>query len=103
MAQGMGGIEPLLDGFFGFLRRKTDFFSGAATAGAAEEQVLKAFKKNQARAEEDMRERVAKDKKRKAEEEKRKQRIEAEKLAKQQVSSRRARPPPHAAFFAVHA
>ena len=39
MAQGMGGIEPLLDGFFGFLRRKTDFFSGAATSGAAEEQV----------------------------------------------------------------
>ena len=84
MAQSQGGIEPLLDSFFGFLRRKTDFFSGAASKGAPQEMVLKAFEKNQARADEDARERAAKEKKRKAEEEKRRQRIEAEKLAKQQ-------------------
>jgi hypothetical protein len=85
VAQSIGGIEPLLDSFMGFLRRKTDFFSGAASEGAAQEQVLKAFAKNKARADEDSRERAAKEKKRKAEEEKRRERIEAEKLAKQQV------------------
>ena len=85
MAQQMGGIEPLLDSFFGFMRRKTDFFVGAMSGEAAEEQVMKAFSKNKARSEEDVRERAAKEKKRKAEEEKRRQRIEADKLAKQQA------------------
>jgi len=84
MAQGMGGIDPLLDSFFGFLRRKTDFFAGAASEDAAKDQVLKAFAKNKARSDEDEREKAAKEKKRKAEEQKRKERIEAEKIAKQQ-------------------
>ena len=84
MAQQMGGIEPLLDSFFGFMRRKTDFFVGAMSGEAAEETVLKAFSKNKARSDEDVKERAAKEKKRKAEEEKRRLRIEAEK-AKQQV------------------
>ena len=85
MAQQMGGIDPLLDSFFGFMRRKTDFFVGAASGTAAQETVLKAFEKNRARADEETKEKAAKEKKRKAEEEKRKARIEAEKLAKQQV------------------
>lgn len=85
MAQGMGGIDPLLDSFFGFLRRKTDFFAGAASEDAAKDQVLKAFAKNKARSDEDEREKAAKEKKRKAEEQKRKERIEAEKIAKQQA------------------
>jgi len=84
VAQQGGGIDPLLDSFFGFLRRKTDFFTGAASETAAQEQMLKAFKKNKVRADEDSREKAAKEKKRKAEEEKRLQRIEADKLAKQQ-------------------
>ena len=33
VAQTIGGIDPLLDSFFGFLRRKTDFFAGAADPG----------------------------------------------------------------------
>ena len=53
MAQQMGGIDPLLDSFFGFMRRKTDFFSGATSEGAAQETVLKAFQKNKAKADEE--------------------------------------------------
>ena len=84
MAQQQGGIEPLLDTFFGFLRRKTDFFHGAQSEEACQSKVLEAFKKNKARADEEVREKQAKEKKRKAEEDKRKAKIEAEKLAKQQ-------------------
>jgi len=83
MAQQMGGIDPLLDSFFGFMRRKTDFFAGAA-ADQAEAKVIEAFKKNLARSEEDNKEKAAKEKKRKAEEDARKKRIEAEKQQKQQ-------------------
>ena len=88
MAQQQGGIEPLLDTFFGFLRRKTDFFSGAADDVAAQESVLKAFKKNKERNDEEKREKAAKEKKRKAEEEKRRKRIEEEKAKQQKQESR---------------
>ena len=91
LAGSVGGIDPLLDSFFGFLRRKTDFFTGAADSDGPQQKVLEAFLKNKARADEDVREKAAKDKKRKAEEEKRRQRIEAEKLAKQQVRLRAMR------------
>lgn len=84
LAGSVGGIDPLLDSFFGFLRRKTDFFAGAADSSMPRNKVLEAFQKNQERANEDAREKAAKDKKRKEEELKRKQRIEDEKLAKQQ-------------------
>jgi len=84
LAQQVGGIEPLLDSFMGFLRRKTDFFSGGATEDAAKEQVLKSFNKHKSKADEEAREKAAKEKKRKAEEEKRRQKIEQEKKAKQQ-------------------
>jgi hypothetical protein len=83
IAQQIGGIEPLLDSFFGFLRRKTDFLNGAATESMAQETVAKALNKNLDRYKEDTKEKAAKEKKRKAEEEKRKQRL-AEEKAKQQ-------------------
>ena len=83
IAQQIGGIEPLLDSFFGFLRRKTDFLNGAATESMAQETVTKALKKNLDRYKEDTKEKAAKEKKRKAEEEKRKQRL-ADDKAKQQ-------------------
>merc|ERR1719487_2944045 len=85
MAQQLGGIDPLLDSFFGFLRRKTDFLGGAASQTAAQETVLKSFLKNKDRFDEDVKEKAAKEKKRKAEEEKRKQRIAEEKAKQQKV------------------
>lgn len=45
VAQQSQGIEPLLDNLFGFLRRKTDFFSGAS-AEQIEELVLKTIRKH---------------------------------------------------------
>jgi len=89
IAQQIGGIEPLLDSFFGFLRRKTDFLNGAATETMAQETVLKAFKKNLDRHQEDAKEKAAKEKKRKAEEEKRKQRLAEEKAKQQKMDESR--------------
>ena len=45
VAQQSQGIEPLLEHFFGFLRRKTDFFAGASQS-TVEELVLKTVRKN---------------------------------------------------------
>merc|ERR1719487_1342406 len=77
MAQQLGGIDPLLDSFFGFLRRKTDFLGGAASQTAAQETVLKSFLKNKDRFDEDVKEKAAKEKK--------KQRIAEEKAKQQKV------------------
>jgi len=90
LAQQVGGIDNLLDSFFGFLRRKTDFLSGAQTTDQAEQAVLKAFKKNKERADEEVREKAMKEKKRKAEEEARRKKIEVEK-AKQQKQDEESR------------
>lgn len=83
LAQQVGGIDNLLDSFFGFLRRKTDFLSGAASAEDAQKAVLKAFQKNKERADEEGREKAMKEKKRKAEEEARRKKIDAEKAKSQ--------------------
>merc|ERR1711988_840019 len=78
IAQQVGGIDPLLASFFGFLRRKTDFLTGAAAAGADPEQkVLEAFRANVKKAEDA-----------KAEEEERKRKLEEEKRKKAAAESK---------------
>jgi len=91
MAQQLGGIDPLLDSFFGFLRRKTDFLSGASSSSAAQETVVKSFQKNQDKYNEEVKEKAAKEKKRKAEEEKRKARIAQEKAKSQKTEDTESR------------
>jgi len=46
IAQQVGEIEKILDLFFGFLNRKTDFFTGAKDESAAEALVLQYCKKH---------------------------------------------------------
>merc|ERR1711998_356155 len=67
VAQRRQGIEPLFDTFFGFLRRRTDFFT-AAEPGKAENTVTTAFRKHVSLAEQEaaVKEKEAKEKKKKA-------------------------------------
>lgn len=46
IAQQTGSVENILDTFFGFLQRKTDFFTGCENEEHAEELVLKYYKKH---------------------------------------------------------
>lgn len=46
IAQQAGSIDSILDIFFGFLQRKTDFFTGSQDENAAEAVVLKHYKKH---------------------------------------------------------
>lgn len=46
VAQNAGSIDGILDSFFGFLQRKTDFFSGSPDPKKPEELILKAFRKH---------------------------------------------------------
>merc|ERR1719436_1643735 len=46
IAQQAGSIDGILDSFFGFLQRKTDFFTGAQDEQAAEAMILKYYKKH---------------------------------------------------------
>jgi len=46
VAQQAGSIENILDTFFGFLQRKTDFFTGSQDEAAAEQMVMKYYKKH---------------------------------------------------------
>jgi len=47
VAEGVDGIEPLLDTFFGFLQRRTDFFAGQRDSDLQEEIVLKYLRKHE--------------------------------------------------------
>lgn len=46
IAQQSGSIDNVLDMFFGFMQRKTDFFTGAQDEQAAEAMVLKYYRKH---------------------------------------------------------
>ena len=46
MAQQHQGIDALLDSMFGFLRRKTDFFTGPGAAGARD-ALLRAYERQE--------------------------------------------------------
>merc|ERR1739838_1280920 len=46
-----GGVPELLDIVFGFMNRKTDFYSGGLESGKAKKMVLDAFSKHAASAE----------------------------------------------------
>lgn len=73
VAQNAQGIEPLLDHLFGFLRRKTDFFTGASEE-QIEELVLTVIRKHGA-----IKTREAAEKKAQAEKEEKKRQAEKKK------------------------
>ncbi|KAF4746657.1 hypothetical protein FOZ63_018953, partial [Perkinsus olseni] len=88
VAQQVGAIEPLLDSFFSFLERKTDFMTGEASAGAAREMVSKSFDKYYQRAMQ--RKEVDAEKNKRADEE-RKARAEAQRKADMEAYEARKR------------
>jgi len=92
VAQQAGSIDAILDMFFGFLQRKTDFFTGSQDEQAAEQKVLTYYKKHwkagqKKRAELQEKHRVAdEDRRQRAEEQKRKDELEYKR--RQEESSR---------------
>jgi len=86
VAQQAGGIDPLFDSFFGFLRRKTDFFTGAGDGSKAEATMTAAFAKHGKLFAAENAEKEAREAKRRADEEARKKRV-AEEKAKQAAAS----------------
>jgi len=46
MAQQLGSVDEIMDTFFGFLNRKTDFYTGSTDEKVAQDMVLKYFKKH---------------------------------------------------------
>ena len=79
------GVPELLDIIFGFLNRKTDFYSGGLENGKAEKMIMEAFKKHAASAEAEL----AKKKARLAEmERKQKERREKEKQKEEELDKK---------------
>jgi len=77
IAQQAGSIDNILDAFFGFLNRKTDFFTGAQDEAAGEAMVMKYYKKHykagaKKRTEQQEKNRLADEERKKRAEEKRK-------------------------------
>lgn len=82
IAQQAHGIDPLFDALFSFLRRKTDFFSGASPE-KIEESVLNAIKKQQVIHDREKEE----SKRKKAEDEKKKEKLRLEKEKKEREAA----------------
>lgn len=85
MAQNLQGIEPLLDTLFSFLRRKTDFFTGASP-DQIEALMMKLVKKH---ADINVKQQIQSSKKSSASQESKKK---ESKPVKQQVSGQSHRP-----------
>jgi len=97
ICQQAGSIDTILDIFFGFMNRKTDFYTGSADEKAAEDKVLKYFKKHwkaglkkrneqqeKNRLADEERKKRAEDKKKKDEEEYRRRQEEKKKAEEEQ-------------------
>jgi hypothetical protein len=94
LAQQMHGIEPLLDSFFGFMRRKTDFFAGPPGSDQggqmAIQKVLEVVNKHAALATKDKQDKLAKEKKAKEDRAKR-DAEKAKKLAAKAAAEKKAK------------
>lgn len=90
VAQNAHGIEPLLDHLFGFLRRKTDFFTGASEE-QIEELVLTVIRKHGA-----IKTREAAEKKAQAEKDEKKRQAEKKKKEAAAAAAAAAAAPPTA-------
>jgi len=98
VAQQAGSIENILDIFFGFLQRKTDFFTGATDEEAAKKLVDKHFKthfkKGQKRRDEEREKNRIADEERKRRSDEKKAKDEAEYAARQAEIASRAEAEP---------
>jgi len=98
IAQQGGSIENILDIFFGFLQRKTDFFTGAADESAAEALVMKYYKKHwkaglKRREEIQEKNRIADEERKQRAEEKRKKDEDEYKRKQEEAAKRQAEAP----------
>eukprot|EP00930_Biecheleria_cincta_P055885 TRINITY_DN42136_c0_g1_i1.p1 TRINITY_DN42136_c0_g1~~TRINITY_DN42136_c0_g1_i1.p1 ORF type:complete len:333 (+),score=109.26 TRINITY_DN42136_c0_g1_i1:143-1141(+) len=97
MAQQAGSIDNIFDSFFGFLLRKTDFFTGVTDQKAVEEKVTKYFKKYWKQGEKKRKEQAERnaaadeERKKKAEEQKRK---DEEEYARRQEEAKKRKEEP---------
>mmetsp|Transcript_14030 Transcript_14030/g.20688 ORF Transcript_14030/g.20688 Transcript_14030/m.20688 type:complete len:342 (-) Transcript_14030:148-1173(-) len=90
VAQQCQGIEPLLDSVFSFLRRKTDFFTGAPEPAIPEETVLRVMRRHSALVEKTLAEKRAQKQAEAKREQERKDRIKNKKAAEAERLKREA-------------
>lgn len=94
IAQQSGSIDAILDTFFGFLQRKTDFFTGGQDEQAAEQLVLKYYKKHwkvgqKRRQEQQEKNRVADEERKQRQEEQRKRDEDEYRRQQEEIAKKR--------------